>query len=439
MPTKKTQEEFIKEAKIKHGNKYDYSKINYKNTAEKIIIICPVHNEFTQTPRYHLTTQGCQKCSGAFINTYLFIKKANNIHNNKYDYSETEYKNSKTEITITCNNHGNFKQKPNSHLLGNGCGKCSGKFVDQKFFIEKANKVHNSKYDYSKTIYESCLKKIIIICPKHQDFTQTPSDHLSGYGCQKCALRYMSTNYFIEKATKIHGNRYDYSEVNYINSQTKVIIICKKHGKFEQSTGNHLYGYNCSKCSDCFMSTEYFIEKANKVHNNKYDYSKVNYINNEIKVTIMCAKHGEFMQASDKHLSGQGCSKCCLNQYSNMAINYLNFISAYYNIKIRHALNKGEFPIPETRYKADGFCKKSNTIYEFHGSMYHGAPSLYKSTDVSFMGKTYGELYANTIKKENKIKKLGYNLVVMWEHDWKKINKSIKLLQKTFKKKTKIN
>ena len=426
--------EYFKEKATKvHGNKYDYSKVNYINTESKVTIICKIHKEFEQIANSHLMGSNCPKCTGNFMDKNYFIEKANKIHNNKYDYSKVNEINYKIKIPIICKIHGSFFQKINGHLSGQGCSKCSGKFMNTEYFIEKANKIHNNKYDYSLVNYKNSETKVTIICKIHGNFVQAPGDHLSKRGCSKCVGNFMNTEYFIEKANKIHNNKYDYSKVNYVNSTTKIIIICPKHKKFEQLPGDHLAKCGCPKCGKNFMNTEYFIEKANKIHNNKYDYSKVNYVNTSTKIIIKCNKHNEFEQTPNAHLSGKGCSKCCLNLYSNMAINYLNFMSKYYNIKIQHALNGGEFLIPETKYKADGYCKKSNTVYEFHGSKFHGAPSIYDPNEMTFLGKTHKELYKKTIKKENKIKDLGYNLVVMWEHDWKKINKSIKLLQKKFK------
>jgi hypothetical protein len=194
------------------------------------------------------------------FNTEEFIKKAESIHNNKYDYSLVNYKNNNTKIKIICPKHGEFKQQPGSHLLGKGCKKCSYLTIgsalqsNTKDFIEKANKVHNNKYDYSLVNYITAEKKVKIICPIHGEFIQLPSGHLSGRGCSKCSrikggkLRKSTTEEWIKKAQKVHGNRYDYSKVNYIASSEKIIIICKKHGEFKQISNAHLQGQNCPKC-----------------------------------------------------------------------------------------------------------------------------------------------------------------------------------------------
>lgn len=178
-----------------------------------------------------------------------FISKAKEIHKNKYDYSEVHYVNSRTKVCIICPEHGEFWQTPSTHLKGCGCPKCSGKFLDKDFFIEKANKIHKNKYDYSKVTYKGNKTKVEIICPIHGSFWQTPNDHLDRCGCPECRKsKKLTTTTFIERANKIHNFRYDYSKVNYVNADSKVEIICKKHGSFFQLPSNHIAGQGCPKC-----------------------------------------------------------------------------------------------------------------------------------------------------------------------------------------------
>ena len=195
---RKTKEDFINSAIIKHGDKYDYSKVEYVNNCTKVCIICPEHGEFWQTPSSHLQGNGCMKCSIKNkpqcngVSKDDFISKANKIHNNKYDYSKVEYVNTMTDVCIICPEHGEFYQRPNNHLNGKGCRKCSNerhKFIQTsttKEFIEKSNNIHNKKYDYSKVCYCNQFKKVCIICPKHGEFWQTPKSHLRGQGCPIC-------------------------------------------------------------------------------------------------------------------------------------------------------------------------------------------------------------------------------------------------------------
>lgn len=189
--------------------------------------------------------------------TSIFIKKAQKIHEDKYDYSLVSYVNSKTKIKILCLKHGEFEQIPSKHLQGQGCSKCANeklskiKLKSTVDFLEKLG--DNKKYDYSKTKYEGRFKKVIIICPKHGEFKQTPDNHLNGKGCPRCAneKRKYNTIIFIQKAKKIHGNRYDYSISNYSGSNIKISIICKKHGIFKQKPSSHInHKQGCPYCNE---------------------------------------------------------------------------------------------------------------------------------------------------------------------------------------------
>jgi hypothetical protein len=184
-----TNEEFIKRAKNKHGNKYDYSLVEYKGYDIKVKIICPIHGIFEQTPRCHIKSE-CIKCftSKRIIGIDNFIKKAKKIHNNKYDYSLSNYINRSTPIKIICEEHGIFEQLPYAHLRGSICYKCfaKNKCTDTEDFIKRAKKIHGDKYDYSFVKYENVTKKVKIICQKHGIFLQSPSSHLRGFGCQIC-------------------------------------------------------------------------------------------------------------------------------------------------------------------------------------------------------------------------------------------------------------
>lgn len=194
----------------------------------------------------------------------------------------------------------------------------------QQKFIEKANKIHNNKYDYSKVNYiDSRKHKVCIICPEHGEFWQTPYNHLLGYeGCKMCASQNNSQRLlkpldkFIEDSQKIHGLKYDYSKVEYLGKEKKVCIICPEHGEFWQTPGSHLNGRGCPVCSGRFMDNDTFIQKSKQIHGSFYDYSKVNYVKTDVKVTIICPEHGEFKQKPCHHLRGAGCPLCGKNKVS---------------------------------------------------------------------------------------------------------------------------
>lgn len=189
MSKKLTTEEFISKAKDAHGGLYNYSLVNYQNSSTKIKIICSVHGEFEQTPNNHISQkQGCPICAGnKLMNKRGFVEKAKDVHGNIYDYSKVNYTGNKSKVIINCNKHGDFEQKPNQHLNGNGCPKCAGVGRTTKDFINDASEKHDDKYDYSKTIYKRYDTPIKIICPIHGEFEQKPYIHLMGSGCQKCS------------------------------------------------------------------------------------------------------------------------------------------------------------------------------------------------------------------------------------------------------------
>jgi len=149
--------------------------------------------------------------------TKQFIIKSNKVHNNKFDYSSTHYLTAKTKVKIICNIHGKFEMTPNNHLTGQGCPSCGGtKKLTKERFIEKSNIKHNNKFDYSLVKYNGNLKKVKIICPIHGKFEQLPKNHMNGFRCAKCRGRWkLNSERFINFSNKIHDNKFDYSLVEY--------------------------------------------------------------------------------------------------------------------------------------------------------------------------------------------------------------------------------
>lgn len=192
------------------------------------------------------------------ITTEDFIKKARQIHGDKYNYSKVNYTKAKIKVVITCPIHGDFEQTPDAHLRGSGCPKCSGKLInDTESFVTYANKIHNFKYDYSKVNYTTAKVKVCIICPQHGEFWQTPDAHVRlQRGCPECKKEKLHNDrrkdfkQFIKEANIVHNNKYSYDKFNYVNNKIKGIIICPKHGQFEQSPDNHLRGKGCPHCND---------------------------------------------------------------------------------------------------------------------------------------------------------------------------------------------
>lgn len=218
-----TKEKFIIKAKEKYGDKFDYSLVsdftNYK--CDKVRIKCnDCENIYEITPNMHLISGGggCKICSKKEKwTTEKFIKIANQIHNNKYDYSlvniEEARKNKNQYVTIICPIHGKFKQKWKLHLSGCGCKQC---FLESQFstldeFILKARLIHGDKYDYSKTKYNGRHYDVNIICPKHGEFITNAGRHLLGCGCNKCAHNF--NLYKFEKLSLL--TKYDLEKMDW--------------------------------------------------------------------------------------------------------------------------------------------------------------------------------------------------------------------------------
>lgn len=290
MKTKITTEEFIRRSTAVHGNKYDYSKSIYVKASEKVLIICPIHGEFKQTPGMHCgkQEQGCPQCG---------LEK----------------------------------------LVALGSKKSIG--LDE--FIRRSNIVHGNKYDYSKSIYQSLNKPVTVICPEHGEFYPTPWNHShNNTGCPKCAITERNNNLklsheqFIERATRIHGNKYDYIESeNYKNDRTSITVVCPKHGEFRQCRNSHMLGKGCQKCAVDLSSInlripfEEFVRRANETYDNKYSYVKESYTAIKEKVDVICPEHGMFTVNAESHVCGSKCKKCKLNGFEKSILDFVSTIT----------------------------------------------------------------------------------------------------------------
>lgn len=408
MSKRLTPHEFIRDAKIMHGNKYDYSEIKYVYADEKIPIICPVHGRFIQKPSKHLSGQGCRKCGierRANLNRLTkndFIKKASKIHKNKYNYDKVVYKNNQTKVKIICPEHGVFEMTPGNHThktKPQGCKKCSGKTEwNCQRFLKVAQEIHGGKYNYSKVVWKGLKSKVKIICPIHGEFTQTPLHHVvRKQGCPDCSgTKKSTTQIFIEKAKRIHGAKYSYEKVVYIGNHKKVIITCPKHGDFNMTPANHTHKNNPQGCFECSGRTRWtrdsFIRESVKIHDNQYDYSQVSWKGLQEKVKIICPYHGSFQQKPIIHLNGSGCQKC---------------ISPKGERLVRRILKKHKINFTEQKTFND--CRDKNLlpfdffiqignkkgIIEFHGEQH------YRPINYSGIKSKNNSNYESVIKHDN--------------------------------------
>lgn len=343
--------------------------------------------------------------------TVSFIQRAREVHGNYYEYPD-KYHAMKHPIKIICPKHGPFETTPSIHIYYKSiCPKCNTERRSdyRSNFIEKATASHGIRYDYSNVVYTNNTTKVEIICPEHGPFWQTPKDHKRGRGCQKCnggGHTKKTTKEFIEGAQRIHERKYDYSKTKYGGSRQKVTIICKEHGEFNQIAGDHLRGSGCPTCwynsissrlRSRTISTEEWIVLAKSVHNDAYNYSKINYTGVDNKVTIICKKHGEFEQVAYSHIKGHGCRTCMRGRTSKPEKELLDFIQsfgfdAYKTSNIIH---------PK---ELDVYIPKAKIAIEFCGLFWH---SEYINNDHHYH-----------LKKLEACQKKGIRLITIFEDEW---------------------
>ena len=323
MAAKLTQEQFLRRAIAVHGKRYSYANAEYVNSSTPVLVTCNDHGDFPIRPNNLCHGKGCPKCAGRGLTDEEHIARFRKAHGDKYDYSEFgPYKTAKTKYTFICPIHGRFQQTADRHLVS-GCNQCA---IDKRAadrvkanresIIDEFRSTHGDKYEYSKVDYQNVKLKVTITCPDHGDFAQTPDHHKQGNGCPTCKrerlsrLKQKTHEDFVRDARAVHGDKFDYSKANYINSETKVSIICPEHGEFEQLPGTHTYGQGCARCAGQGVTTESFIEQCRAVHGNKYDYSKTVYTDMFDMVAIRCPEHGEFEQLAKNHRDGVECPVC---------------------------------------------------------------------------------------------------------------------------------
>lgn len=388
--------QFIEKARKVHGDKYDYSKVEYVNNHTKVCIICPEHGEFWQTPEKHIVGRGCPKCGGCVKKTTEeFINKAREIYGDRYDYSKVEYINAKTKVCIICPEHGEFWVTPDNFINSKkACRKCGEKkcnceklYNNGLKFIEQCKEKYGNKFLWDKIIYNGKKEKMKFYIDNENYIEMFPDNFLKSkslFKTKKEKVKEKKINkkdLFIEKANKIYGDRYDYSKVEYINQQTKVCIICPEHGEFWVKPLIFL-SKRYKGCPNCLKEyfrkkqNEKFIKQATEIHSGKYDYSKVKYIKSREKVCVICPEHGEFWISPNNHLLGKGCPKCAGKHLSKKELikkynlihgdkydySKFEYINAHYK-SIVICPEHGEFLISHCHHISGEGCPKCKQSY----------------------------------------------------------------------------
>lgn len=319
-----TTEEFIAKAREVHGDRYDYSLVEYKRAIDKVSISCPEHGVFRVTPNSHSTVggTGCPVCGGSQRWTReMFISKAQAVHGGQYDYSLVVYVNNRENVLIRCRTHDDlFLQTPASHIAGAGCPKCSVVYTPTTSeFIKRCESVHGDTYDYSESVVTTLRAKVKITCRTHGPFMQGGSKHLAGQGCPKCSPTSnvkLLVDEILERCEAAHHGRYTYQVGTITNTSSKMEIVCAEHGSFWQTPEEHYKGAGCPRCAaNAPWQMSDLLLKFREVHGDKFDYSHVVYLSTKSKIKIICPVHGAFLQKLENHMSGCGCPKCSVTGF----------------------------------------------------------------------------------------------------------------------------
>ena len=380
------KEELIAKAVVIHKNKYTYDNFIYANTSTKSFITCPDHGDFLQDFEHHLAGNGCPACGGRQALTLeIVIERSNKVHNNKYIYDKLAYVNVHTTGIIGCPIHGYFEQEIKSHLHGYGCRECAFdknreranlSRTTKEEFVNEGTTIHDGKYTYDNFIYTNIHEKSYITCKDHGDFLQSATVHIhQKCGCPRCGIieqtapRTHTKDIFIEKAIEVHGNKFDYSLVNYINMNTYVSIICNTcKNIFNQTPDSHLGGDGCPECSiRKKKDTPSFIEAAKNIHGNLYDYSLVDYVNSTTRITIICSIHGNFLQTPVKHLMGRGCQDCTILKNERIVRSVLDDFNIKYISQYNIHLSNAKYA-----KRVDYYLPDHNLIIEYNGQQHYG-------------------------------------------------------------------
>ena len=345
-----TTEEFITQARLIHGKKFNYPTPNFLTKKDKIHIICEKGHEFFQSIRYHLDRkQGCPQCRpNNKLSQNEFIDKISKLHH-QLDFSSTIYVRSSDKVNVICPQHGNFFIKPNKLQQGQGCPKCSRENtrISLNEMKERFKLIDSNNNNILWETFQGNDKEMSFKCCKHGIFSSIPHYIIqTGYlfcnkGCSKLAH---TNDEFITLSKQRFGNVFNYDYVDYINLETNVKLICNKGHVFYQRPDGHLKGSGCPICigRGCDYTIDGFLSKVREKHNDKYDLSQIRFDTLQDKIDVICPLHGLFIMRAINFLRGSGCHKCgkeCrvlsqnefINRLENIFLDRYDFSKTVYN------------------------------------------------------------------------------------------------------------
>jgi len=274
--------QFLDTMKNLFGDTLSFPNLNYQNQRTKVSVTCNIHNRTYDAWPSNLVRgkRGCKRC-GKHLTRLDFIEESRKKHGVKYSYDNVKFINTTTKVSVTCPIHGDWEVKPISHYYeGSGCPSCAleNNHLNKDSFIEKARAVHGNLYDYSDVIISKNTDMVQIKCPIHGRFEQPARAHLAGHRCMKCAHQSQRSTLeeFIEKAKGIHGDTYDYSRAKYVNSKTKLTVMCNTHGPWEVRPCSHIGSKTgCPRCRESFGERKLvvYLEKLGIAYVKEYSFT----------------------------------------------------------------------------------------------------------------------------------------------------------------------
>ena len=433
-----TREQFIERAQSIHGDKYDYTKIDFINIRTPVEVYCNFHNKTWPVQPYgHAKSDGtgseCKFCHGFGRTTHDFIDAATQVHGDKYDYSKANYILASNKVKVYCPKHDwEWGVTWQSHIISqSGCKYCARESkINVEDVISRFKKVHKDLYDYSLyTKWEGWHQTFEVKCKKHEGyiFKPTPASHFyQKSGCDKCfriklsLLSIKPQELYIKQAKVVHANRYDYSQTVYEGDKKDLTIICKEHGPRTIRADHHLSGSGCMPCWREIMSSVLlysfndFFKIANEVHLGKYKYKEETYSTYNEEITIICPEHGEFRQVAWYHAKGSGCISCNQSKGEREVERFL------LNKNIKYEKQK-KFPGCKRKRELpfDFWIPFMRTLIEYDGEQHYK-----ERKEGIYKGKFEDIQQRDNIKNEF-CKKVGLTLLrIRWDED---INKELSM------------
>ena len=345
MSRRYTENEWVIRARERHGERYAYAGCGYRGMNASVKITCLVHGPFSQRAQDHILGSGCPQCavrerqtSNAAANikrrvtTEAMVARFTAVHGDVYDYTAVRAESMKKPVTIRCREHGSFRQSPSNHLRGSGCPCCSARRagelrrLDQAEFEKRVHARHADRYELSSAVYITQYDSVVIGCLEHGPFPVLPFNLWAGTGCPDCAHREsgqacrVTQSGYLQRASAVHGERYDYSLLRYTRMHDPITVVCRVHGPFAPTAANFLAGRGCPACGvqdaaarrtpKLFLPLDEVLARFRDVHGERYDYSNVVYQYSMRRVKIGCFVYGPFWQRPAAHWLGKGCPAC---------------------------------------------------------------------------------------------------------------------------------